>query len=75
MKDDLNVFKGSDGKWQIKREGGERASGVFNTQAKAFERARELARKSSSEVSIHNGTTGKIRDKHSYGSDPYPPKG
>lgn len=63
-----------DNQWKVKQEGAKRSSGNFVTQHEAFERARDLAQKNGQEVSIH-GRDGKIREKHSYGNDPYPPKG
>ncbi len=60
--------------WQVKQENAERSSGNFNTQKEAFERAREIAINKGQEVAIH-GKDGHIREKHSYGKDPYPPKG
>ena len=63
-----------DGKWQVKGGGNEKATGTFSTQAEAIEKAREIAINQKSEVLIH-GKDGKIREKNSYGKDPYPPKG
>lgn len=60
--------------WQAKQENAQRSSGNFDTQQAAFERAREIARNKGQEVAI-DGVDGKIRAKHSYGDDPYPPKG
>lgn len=60
--------------WQAKQEGATRSSGNFSTQQKAFERAREIAKNNGQEVVVH-GTDGRIRDKYSYGNDPFPPKG
>ena len=60
--------------WQVKQDGATRSSGNFNTQQEAFKRAREIAIKNGQEVSIH-GRDGRIREKHSYGNDPYPPEG
>lgn len=60
--------------WVAKQDKAQRASVVAPTQRKAFERAREIAKKQGEEVSIHN-EDGQIRAKHSYGNDPYPPKG
>lgn len=62
------------GGWQVKGAGNSRATVRTNTQAAAFERAREIAINKKSEVVIHR-PNGVIRDKHSYGNDPYPPKG
>ncbi|MFV0554421.1 MAG: DUF2188 domain-containing protein [Mangrovibacterium sp.] len=63
-----------DGLWKAKQENAQRSSGNFGTQKEAFERAREIATRNGQEVAIH-GLDGRIRDKHSYGNDPYPPKG
>ena len=60
--------------WLVKLEIAQRSSGNFRTQQEAFERAREIAIKNSQEVAIH-GLDGRIREKHSYGNDPYPPEG
>lgn len=64
----------SDNVWKVKGEGNSRSSGNFKTQKDAIARARDLAKKAKSEVVIH-GVNGKIRDRNSYGNDPYPPKG
>ncbi|MGN0281351.1 MAG: DUF2188 domain-containing protein [Prevotella sp.] len=60
--------------WKVKQEHAQRSSGIFRTQQEAFVRAREIAIKNGQEVAIH-GLDGRIREKHSYGNDPYPPKG
>lgn len=60
--------------WRIKGEGNQRYTGTFDTQKDAQERAREIAINQQSEVVIHR-PNGQIRDKDSYGNDPYPPKG
>lgn len=69
----IHVVKNGD-KWSVKQEKAQRSSGNFPTQRDAFERAREIAKNNGQEVIIH-GCDGQIRDKHSYGKDPYPPKG
>ena len=66
------VYNGDE--WQVKQDDAQRSSGNFDTQQQAFERARELAIKGNQEVAIH-GMDGRIRRKHSYGDDPFPPKG
>ena len=43
-------------------------------QAEAERAAREIAINQKSEVLIH-GEDGRIRERNSYGNDPYPPKG
>ncbi|WP_076983813.1 DUF2188 domain-containing protein [Bacillus amyloliquefaciens] len=64
----------SDGKWQVKGAGNERATSVHDTQKDAINAGRDIARNQKSELVIH-GKNGKICQKDSYGNDPYPPKG
>jgi hypothetical protein len=67
--------KSSDGSdWQVKREGAQRASGTYDTQAEAESVGREIARNNNSEFYLHN-REGVIRERDSYGNDPFPPKG
>ena len=70
-----HVTKRPDGQWQTKAEGASRASQVAKTKAEAIHRARELAKsKPLGQVIIHK-SDGKIQTEHTYGKDPYPPKG
>jgi hypothetical protein len=62
-----------DNGWATLREGGQRASQVFGTQARAIEAGRQMARQGHGELLIH-GQDGRIRSRDSYGNDPYPPK-
>ena len=64
----------NNGKWQVKGEGNQRATGTYNTQKEAIDHAKSIAKNQKSEVLIH-GKNGKIRDKNSYGNDDFPPKG
>lgn len=64
----------SGGKWAVRRSGSTRASGVFGTQKEALDDARERARRQGTELYVH-GRDGRIRDRSSYGRDPFPPKG
>ncbi len=59
--------------WQVKQENALQSSGNFDTRQEAFVRAREIAIKNGQDVAIH-GLNGRIREKHSYGNDPYPPE-
>ena len=62
------------GGWSVRSSGAKRASRTFPTQQEAIESAREKAQKQGTELYIH-GRDGKIRERNSYGRDPYPPKG
>lgn len=64
----------SDSGWAIKSAGSKKATKVFSTQKDAINAARTIARRQGSELLIH-GRDGKIREKNTYGKDPYPPKG
>ena len=61
-------------KWAVKGENNEKATKVVDTQAQAIKIAREIAMNQQAEVVIHR-SNGTIRDKDSYGNDPFPPKG
>ena len=63
-----------DGRWGVRGEGNSRLTSTFNTQAEAIERAREISRNQQSELFIH-GRNGRIRERDSYGNDPFPPRG
>ena len=63
-----------DGKWRVVRSGASRASGTYDTQQEAVDKARELAKNQQTELYIH-GKDGRIRERNSYGNDPHPPKG
>lgn len=62
------------GGWQVKGAGNSKATARTTTQAEAIYIAKNIAVNNKSELIIH-GTNGKIREKNSYGNDPYPPKG
>lgn len=62
------------GQWGIKKDGSERISESFKTQKKAIKKGRSIARRDKTELFIH-GRDGQIRERDSYGNDPYPPKG
>lgn len=67
-----HVTKHQGGGWQVKGAGNDKATKVTETQKKAIDAAKGIAKNQKSEVVIH-GTDGKIRDKDSYGNDPVPP--
>ena len=70
-----HVTPGPKGDWQVKAENAKRASSLQETKAKAVEQAKELAKAApQGQVVIHK-KDGTIQTEHTYGKDPYPPKG
>jgi len=61
-------------KWAVKREGSSRASSLHATQKEAEQKGRQTARKDKTEFFLHN-KQGQVRQRDSYGNDPFPPKG
>lgn len=68
-----HIVRRPDG-WAVKREGAQRASSIHRTQQEAIEVGRAVARNQKSELLVH-GRNGRIRERDSYGNDPFPPKG
>jgi len=68
-----HVVKREEG-WAVRGEGNSRDTSHHSTQEEAAAVAREIARKQKSEVLIHV-RDGRIRERDSYGNDPFPPKG
>ncbi|MBW7571202.1 DUF2188 domain-containing protein [Caproiciproducens faecalis] len=62
------------GGWQVKGAGNEKATVRTSRQSDAITVARNIAINQQSEVVIHR-PNGQIREKNSYGNDPFPPKG
>ncbi|VVM32509.1 DUF2188 domain-containing protein [Terribacillus sp. AE2B 122] len=60
--------------WQVKKEGAKRASGSFDTQKEAMDYGKKLAKQNKGEHVIH-GRDRRIRERDSYGNDPFPPRG
>jgi hypothetical protein len=60
--------------WSVKRAGASRATSTHTTQSEAITAATQIARNQRTELYIH-GRDGRIRERNSYGGDPYPPKG
>jgi uncharacterized protein YdaT len=55
--------------WQVKRDGGKRASRVVGTKAEAEKLAREISRNQETELQVHN-KDGVIASSDSHGNDP-----
>lgn len=62
------------GGWAVGREGNDRASAVYTTQAEAIDEGRRVAQREKTELFVQ-GRDGQIRERNSYGHDPYPPRG
>lgn len=60
--------------WGVKGAGNTKCTSLYDTQQEAIKAAREIAQNQQSELVIH-GQNGRIREKNSYGHDPYPPEG
>ena len=60
--------------WAVRGAGSQRASSVHATQSEAIDAARDIARNQETELFIHN-RHGQIRERNSYGNDPFPPRG
>ena len=67
-----HVVKRDDG-WAVRGAGNTRDTSHHETQAQAIDNAKSIAKNQRSEVVIHR-PDGRIRDKDSYGNDPFPPK-
>jgi hypothetical protein len=73
MAKNQHVTPHPDGGWQVKGEGNKRATVRVEFQRTAMEIARAIAKNQKSELFIH-GRNGQIRERDSYGNDPFPPK-
>ena len=60
--------------WAVKGAGNSKATRIVETQKEASKIAREIAINQASEMFIH-GRNGQIRERNTYGNDPFPPKG
>ena len=74
MKKNAQHIVPHNGQWAVKRENSERASSLHATQSEAVTAGKETAKNQHTELVIH-GRDGRIREKNSYGKDPFPPKG
>ncbi len=72
--DTHRVVPNPDGGWDVKRDGGQRASRHFDTKVEAVATAREISSNQDTELAIH-GMDGRIQGRDSHGNDPFPPRG
>ncbi|WP_414049210.1 DUF2188 domain-containing protein [Macrococcus animalis] len=69
-----HVVLNPNGGWDVKGEGNTNATSHHDTQAKAIEAGKTIAKNQQSELVVH-GQDGKIRQKDSFGNDPTNSKG
>ncbi|MBE7644616.1 MULTISPECIES: DUF2188 domain-containing protein [Tenacibaculum] len=74
MSNTRHVVPNSNGGWDSKKGGAERASKHFDKKQDAVDYSRELSKKQKTELVIHK-KDGKIQRKDSHGNDNFPPKG
>jgi len=75
MRKNVHVAKSKNGdKWSVKTAKSEKAYRNVSTQKEAIEIGKSVAINNKSELLIH-GKNGRIREKNTYGTDKYPPKG
>lgn len=60
--------------WAVRGAGNQRATSIHTKQSEAIAAARAQAVNNGSELFVH-GRNGQIRERNTYGKDPYPPKG
>ncbi|MDF1817050.1 MAG: DUF2188 domain-containing protein [Immundisolibacteraceae bacterium] len=60
--------------WAVKGAGNQKATSVHSTQLEAIGQAKKIAQNQQSEMLVH-GQNGRIRERNTYGDDPFPPKG
>jgi uncharacterized protein YdaT len=61
------------GGWSVRQSGASRATRVFANQSDAVRFAQKVAREERTELYVHR-KDGTVRQKDSYGADPYPPR-
>lgn len=68
-RDTHRIMPHKDGRWQVKRDDGKRASHVADTKAEAERLGRTISRNQGTEFQVHN-QEGKIGSSDSHGKDP-----
>ncbi len=61
------------GGWAVRNSGAARVTKTFVTQAEAVKYGRTVAKKHYAELIVH-GRDGTIKERNSYGQDPFPPR-
>lgn len=69
----IHVLPHSDKGWAVKKAGSTRNLQIFSLQSEAVNFAKQKAKLHKSELLIH-GKDGRIRERNTYGKDPFPPR-
>ena len=64
-----------DGKWEVSRDGGRKASAVTETKSEAVSRGAKIARNRGHSQLVIRRKDGTFQDERTYDNDPYPPEG
>ena len=73
MEKNLHVVQSGSG-WAVKAEKVSQPLSKHHTQANAIAKATSVAKANNVELLIH-GRDGRIRERNSFGNDPFPPRG
>ena len=73
-KKDVHTTPNPSGSGWVNSVGGDSAGVTHRTQQAAIDAGRRIAVRNESEHFIH-GRNGQIRERNTYGNDPFPPKG
>lgn len=71
----VDVSPTGKGDWKVQKRGSQRADRVFKNKQDAVKRARYLAKSQDLGQLVIRKSDGKIQTEHTYGQDPFPPKG
>lgn len=73
MAKNQHVVPKGDG-WAVRGAGNSKFTSLHSTQREAINVAKGIAQNQRSELFIH-GKNGQIRERNTYGNDPFPPRG
>jgi hypothetical protein len=76
-RNERHVVPNSGGGWDVVKPGASRASGHFDRQSEAVDRAREILVNNGGGELVTHRPNGQIRDSDTIppGNDPFPPRG
>lgn len=69
-----HVVPRAGGRWAVKEARAKRATAVFDRKADAVSYGKKHAKAAKGQLVIHRAD-GQIETEHTYGPDPYPPRG